>query len=421
MSNLSLFIEKMKFYYILVYLKMKQDYFIAYIYFYVFLMPWNFFNGQMGFLTILLFVWWLKIGKNKGYFENLKFLCYSKPLVLFFLFILLSYVSLLWTENVEYGIHSLKLYNYYFLMVPVLFTSLTYQYAKNVFYIFLFSIAFYGLFSIFIFFDLITFIDGALSENPRGILPYAIVSPYMAIGFLTSVILFICSKENNIKFLFLFLGMVFFISLFINNGRAGQFAFFMTMIVLLLAYRKYFINFKYFVGVIIIFIGGLYFLNYLGKLDRVILGINEIKNSEERQFEGSWGERIYMWHIAFNLIKKEPLFGIGIGDTVDEIIKYGIKYPSKATWVRGFHNQHFDILVRYGIVGYSLFLVSILLLLYQVREDTFFFPIGLVFFCITFFDGIGDVIITMKPYTYVFMLFFVLLTISVRDKNMYLK
>lgn len=421
MFSLSVLIENVKFYYAIILSEMKKNYFVSYIYFYIALMPWNFFNGQMGILTGVLFAWWLKIGSEKGYFKKLKFIFYSKPFVLFFLFVLLSYVSLLWSENFDYAIKSLKFYNYYFLMVPILFTSLTYQYAKNGLYVFLLSIGLYALFSITIFLDITTFIEGSTSEDPKGILAYAIVTPYMAIGFFSSVVLAVFHRETNLRFFFLGLGIVFLIGLFINNGRAGQLSFFMTIITFLVVYRKYFMSSKYFIGAIIICLGGLYSLYHLGKLDRVIMGINEIKHSEERQFEGSWGGRLYMWQIAFSLIQKEPFFGIGIGDTVDEIIKYGEKYPSQAIWIRGFHNQHLDILVKYGIIGYALFLISILLLLYQVREEVFFFPIGLLFFSVTLFDGIGDVILNMKPYTYVFMLFFIFLMVAIRDRNISLK
>ena len=40
----------------------KQDYFKIYMFIYVFFLPWNFFSGFFGNMTILLFIWWLIIG-----------------------------------------------------------------------------------------------------------------------------------------------------------------------------------------------------------------------------------------------------------------------------------------------------------------------------------------------------------------------
>ena len=37
----------------------KEDKYILFVYFYLFIMPWNFFKWQMGVLTVILFIWWL--------------------------------------------------------------------------------------------------------------------------------------------------------------------------------------------------------------------------------------------------------------------------------------------------------------------------------------------------------------------------
>ncbi|HIO90571.1 MAG TPA: O-antigen ligase domain-containing protein, partial [Campylobacterales bacterium] len=81
----------------------KKDWFINYIYFYVFVMPWNFFNGQMGTLSIVLLIWWLLVGKDRGYFIKLKDIVKVKPLLLLIIFFLYAYLSLLWTENIEFA------------------------------------------------------------------------------------------------------------------------------------------------------------------------------------------------------------------------------------------------------------------------------------------------------------------------------
>jgi hypothetical protein len=39
---------------------------------YIFFLPYNFFSGFFSNLTIFLFIWWLIIGKKKGYFLKVK-------------------------------------------------------------------------------------------------------------------------------------------------------------------------------------------------------------------------------------------------------------------------------------------------------------------------------------------------------------
>ena len=127
---------------------------------------------------------------------------------------------------------------------------------------------------------------------------------------------------------------------------------------------------------------------------------------KETQFAGSWGHRAYMWYAAADGISNHPLFGAGVGDTMDEFIEYGNKNPSKATWLRSYHNQHLDYLNKYGIIGYLLFLSSI-----------FFFVIWLIFFSISLIDSVGDNIIMHKPFNNIYALVFVLLAILVSKKK----
>lgn len=397
--------------------KIKEDYFISYIYLYIFLMPWNFINDQMGILSIILVIWWLIIGKRKEYFSKMKTIFEFKPLLLIILFFTFSYLSLLWTDNYEAAITGLKYYKYYWIMIPVLFTTLTKEQAKNGLYILIFSVGCYALFSILIYLNIVHIIDHTSDptgiSNPRGILAYAIITPYMAIGFLSSLIIAYYNNSKIIKVVFIAIAFLCLFGLLINNGRAGQLAFFSTFGVLLIIYRKYLINPKILLSIIFILSTSIYLLNNLNKLDRFETGIKSLKNLEKTNFSGSWGARAYMWYAAADILKKDPILGVGTGDNIDRFIEYTKTNPSNSTWMRSFHNQHLDTLTKYGIVGYLLLWGSIVWLLYSLKNNKFYFSLGIIFFSITFFDGFGDIILLMKPYNNIFMLVFLLLSITI--------
>lgn len=390
-------------------------YFKMFFYFYIFVMPWNFFNGQMGTLTIILFVWWLYLNKEYKFYRKLINLPTLTPLTIFLVFLGWSYLSLLWTEDFEWAKISLKFYKYYWFLIPIVLTAITKEEAIKSLYVLSISLGIYSLFSISIFLDIIQIHDQTTNpnspSNPRGILAYAVVTPFMAISFFFSLLIYIFDKRR-IRYLFLFFTLTSFIAIFINNGRAGQLAFFATIIIFLIVNRKYFLNLKTIAGAFIVIFLGISTLQYTGKLDRMLNAFSkELLHAKENNFSGSWGTRAYMWYAAYHLIPKHPFIGAGTGDHINEFIEFTKTHPSEATWLRSFHNQHLDTLMKYGLIGYILLWGSVIYLLYLLRKmaDVFIFSLGLAFCSITFFDGIGDIILLMKPYNNLFILIFLLL------------
>ena len=392
---------------------LKENVFITYVYIYIFLMPWNFFNGQMGILSVLLFIFWLKKIINKDFKTEMKKLFSFPPvfcLSMFFIFVLLS---LLWTENIKHAFaEDIKFYKYYLLVLPILFTSISDKEALLGIKVFLVSLCFYAIFSIAIYLGLVY----SFSDQ-RGILPYSIVTPYMAIGLLSSIIFFFQTKDKQ-RMLFFVCTLFFLIALFINQGRAGQLAFVITLFILLLVnYKILFKNMKYLILSTFIIIIAIYTLSNNGKLDRLQTGFNELTHIEESNFSGSWGYRAYMWYAAWDIFKKNPIIGVGAGDNIDEFRKYAAKNPSNATWLGTFHNQHLDYITKYGIIGYSLFISSLFLLIFYARKNLLIFNLSIIFFSITFFDALGDVLLHMKPYNNIFILLFTLVTIIILKNN----
>ena len=92
--------------------KIKLEPLKSFILLWIFILPWDFFKNIMGFSTVIMIVLWLFLGKSKGYFKKLKEILSNKPIIIFILFILFSYLSLIWSNNQKTAFSELNFYKY---------------------------------------------------------------------------------------------------------------------------------------------------------------------------------------------------------------------------------------------------------------------------------------------------------------------
>jgi O-antigen ligase len=208
------------------------------------------------------------------------------------------------------------------------------------------------------------------------------------------------------------------IGLFINLGRTAQLAFFITLIIFAIYNIKNILSWRYIIAILAV--GAFfYFAGSLGKLERFKIGVHQAQSAiEKKEFTGSGGFRVYAWYASYDIIKRHPVFGVGVGDNIDEFKLFAEKHPGEAgDFLMSLHNQHLDTLTRYGVVGYVLLWGSVLWLLTCLKKNRRFFPLALIFFSITFFDGLGDIILLMKPYNNIFIVMFILFSIIVYKED----
>ena len=406
-------------------LKEKVALIKLYMYLYIFLLPFNFFSGFFSNLTFILFFWWLFVGKREGYFQKIKEIFKNKPLVLFLLFITYAILSLFWSSNLEAGMDELDYYKYYPIIVLVFFTVFKKEDIKIAFYVLIFSFAVYALFSLSLYMDLFTIKikEYVSSKNdPKGILPYAVVTFYMSISVFFSVYYFFKEENKKLKYIFLFTAIISFFTLIVNNGRMGQLSFICTLFILIIFYMKYLFKYKKItISFILIFTIGCFYLYNSSKLDRYFKGFQELKHSyENKEYVGSWGPRLFMWSAAKELIPQNLFFGAGVGDALDELNQYKKDSKKSISWITHYHNNYFEYIAKFGILGYSIFLFSILVLLISLyKKNKYFFILGLIFYTMFFINGFGDSIIRMSNFDNFFILVFILFSISIQEKINY--
>jgi O-antigen ligase len=147
----------------------------------------------------------------------------------------------------------------------------------------------------------------------------------------------------------------------ITIGRSG----YVIVTTSLLCFSIYKMHRHHFVKQLLIFglVGILttgFFLSSKTSRDRIYLGINEFTQPKTEGNAGSMGVRHYWWIHSVNMIKKNPILGIGTGafeEGLNQEIN-GLSGPI-ATKTNDPHNQYLKILVEQGIIGFIALLAII--------------------------------------------------------------
>lgn len=354
-------------------------------------------NGKLIIPILLLFSLWIFEGKfvQKGHqlFDSKLFL-----LLLFFLSF--SLLSLLWSDYTSIGIKSINPFNYYLLIIPVLFTSIP---KEKVFY--LIEAFVYGMLvhiTFFFFSDMI----GWTPKHPFYI-PYAIYAAFTAFSSLFFLNRFIKSQKNKFDYIYLILFILLTLFIFSHDGRSAQIAFLATLILYLFIIQKHIFRTMIFTGLLIfsisIFI--MYFApSTVSKYNEAYLDLK--RTILLQQFNGSWSWRAGAYLTSFYVIEKNPLVGTGLGDSQDayqRIIERGeMQALYSVAWMDSPHNQYLGILMKVGIIGTLPFLL-ILFLFYRLpivnRELK---HLSIIFMTLACISMMFDEVLQMKPYNIYF-------------------
>lgn len=402
----------------------KNDWFLNYVYFYIFITPWLLFNAQLAVTTAILFIWGV-IKYKKEMFLNLKKMAGFLPLTLLFLFIGYIYLSILWSNPMIKGLeHINNYYKYTLLFLPVILVSLNKESATKAMKLLAISFALYAVYSILIYLNLIH-IEGSDHANPKGHLRHLIVGQYMVIGFFVGALVAYFSKIKKEKILFSIVALLSFIGLFINMSRTAQISFFLILIIFTFLFlKKYIFNIKAIFLFILITISSMYLLYENNRLDRYMLAYKEFQKAmNDNNYTGSFGIRLYFAKAGIQIFKDNPIFGTGAKENrflLQEIERNDPNYHSDngtGNIINHFHNEHIDTLTAYGIVGYSLLFFSIVFLIYKLRKQELYYYISLSVFLSLFFNSLANKTLSVKPLSYIYILFFLMLAIIALNKN----
>ena len=383
-------------------------------------LPHTILPGKAGFISLLFFALWIYEGNFKTKIQTL----YNSKLFLSILgFIFFLSLSLLWTEYKNIGILRLSAYKYYLFIIPVLITSLTKEHAIKLIHAFVLGIILHALLMILFSYNLVNL--------PTKINLYNPYSVYGAFFVFSTFYCFFYSHQNlNNKniirgLIYLSCSIVLTYLIFTNNGRSSQIAFICSAILALTLLHK---NWQKTVISIIIATALLTTISLSSNIikSRYSAAKYDIEKIIKGDYQGSWGARWGLLVTNYEVFKQNPIWGIGIGDTQDEMQRVIARGKNQASYAVAYydhsHNYYIATLTSAGILGFILYLLIHIYLFKLPIKHTEMKYLSLIFLTIPIVNSIADNILLYKPYNMYFAIMialFINLSLPEKDKNIH--
>lgn len=328
---------------------------------YAFLMP---IHGKakssVFFCILILFLY------RRNFIYYLK-LAFKIELLKYFIFLYLVFVfGMFYTTDISSGMAFMDKAKQ--LIFPLLFLSfLDTRFSFRVLNAFIFGVLLSELVSYAIHFEIIPpelFIGKykiyqTTISDPSPFYGHGIHNIFLAI--VISILLYrIIVKEIDNIYIKIF-SLLFITTAFINmsliGGRIGYLAIFiLVFLVLILSYKKQ-IKKIIFISSLLILAMIVYLYNFSNQFEKRLGDTksdieNIIKNDN---YNSSIGLRIITSKYSLEVLKENPLLGVGTGDAMNEIYKLAEnKHPYIKTYMPHPHNLYLQVLMQVGILGFSI-------------------------------------------------------------------
>jgi len=332
-----------------------------------FLMPLTVFGANLTIVTICLI--WLLSGNYKSKFNQIisnKLMCTS------IIFFCLHVVGLIWSEDVIWGLHIVHKMWYFLLLFPILFTIVSKSYIKYYVYSFLCAIFLTEVISYLVWFQIIGVFKNATIDNPTPFMSHISYNPILAFSIYLVLHEIVFNKKlSNILFSFYsFFAVSMGVNMFITGGRAGQVSFFVMVSILIFQILDK-QRLKSIIAIMIV-IPTIFFAAYQSSdlfQERVDLVKKEAISHSDKEYS-SVGLRINYALNSWEIIKKNPIIGVGTGDFPLEYAKINeINSPTLPNTSNP-HNMYTLVLVQLGFLG----LASMLAIFYYQIKFSFNSP-----------------------------------------------
>ena len=341
--------------------------------FLAFLMPLTV-SGANTIIVIICFLW-LFSGDYKAKYNQIMS---SKLMIASIVFYCLHVIGMFWTEDIQWGLHILHKMWYFLLLFPILFNIVQRKYINYYLSAFLIAIALTEIASYLVWFEIIPPFMKASVGNPTPFMSHISYNPILTLAiYMVLHEIFFNKKLTNLVFSFYsFFAISMTINMFITGGRAGQVAFFVMLSILIIQiFEKQRIKSLL---VILIMIPSIFIIAYQTSnlfKSRVDQAITETLSYSDGSYN-SIGFRVHYTKNSFEVIKQNPIIGIGTGDFPSEYKK--INQIRNATLNRlnlsplpnttNPHNMYTLITMQLGLIG----LVSMLSIFYYQIKLSFY-------------------------------------------------
>ena len=354
-------------------------------------------------LVVLLPLVWLLEGGLK---DKYKQIVANKFLATLGVFLIFNALSLLWSSNIQEALHILRL-NSYLLATFVIATKIKSEHIRPVITAFLAGMFISEMIAYGVFFQLWSFKEATVA-NPSPFMFWIDYSVFMAFS---AVLLLYRALSDHYKIWQRLAFGLFFLSvvgnLFLTNGRTGQVAFVVAVIAVFI--MRYKLTIKSMLMSLVL-LGAIVTTAYNVSntfKHRSNWAINDIKNIMHLNLNSSWGIRVAFWITSFDILKSNPVVGVGVGDYKDEtknVLKNDKYSHLLSGGTKAFighshpHNQYLLILVQMGIAGFIIFAYMIYQLISLKIKDNEIKQLSLLFVIIFFVSCFAEPLL-IKPFT----------------------
>jgi len=326
-----------------------------------FLMPLTVFGGNL--IIVIICLLWLFSGNYKSKFDQI---INNKLILASIVFFCIHLVGLLWTEDLAWGLHIVHKMWYFIGLFPILYTIVRKDYIRHYISAFILAISITEVCSYLVWFEIIEPFKNATVLNPTPFMSHISYNPILAFAiYLVLHEIFFNKKIINLVFaLYSFFAISMTINMFITGGRAGQVMFFaMLTIIIFQFFNTQKIKALFLISVLI---PGIFFTAYATSdlfQKRVDAAVKNITNYPENK-ASSVGLRITFSLNSWEVIKKNPIIGVGTGDFPIEYKKINkINSPGLRNTTNP-HNMYTIVAMELGALG----IISMLsILYYQIK------------------------------------------------------
>lgn len=290
---------------------------------------------------------------------------FSNKVVRAFAYLFAIYVvGMLWTENIEEGLSAIKSIKYGLYLI-IFYVIADGRYIDKVIGAFILGMLISELTSYGIILGIlpwkleiygILFYQAAAVGDPSPFLNhihYGVALAFVVLLLLQKAIF--TTKYIPLKIMMFVFATTATANIFITGGRTGYITFFLLITTLSIFYlRKLTLVFLIMLPIIfmIAYNNSDVFKNRVVQTEKNILNLL----SDNPNFNTSLGMRGGIYYYGINTIKNNLFFGVGTGDSLDEIKK---NTPDKWDNIKNIqheHNQFLSVLVSFGLVGFVIFL-----------------------------------------------------------------
>ena len=313
-----------------------------------FLLPLTVFGANV--VIVFIVVLWFFSGNYRSKYTQI---ISSKLLLASLIFYGFHILGMFWTEDLSWGFEILHKMWYFLLLLPILFTITKKEYFSKCVTAFTFAILLTEIMSYLIWFELIPPFKNAEVHNPTPFMSHVSYNPILAFAiYLVMHQVFFNKDLSKVKFFWYSLfSITMSINMFITGGRAGQVMYFAMLSILIFQFFN-FEKIKSFFAIIIV-IPAIFFTAYQASplfKERVDFAISDIV-TYEKTTNTSVGKRLTFAINSWELIKENPLIGVGTGDFPSEYEKINTANQSGTPNASNPHNMYTLVLVQLGLIG----------------------------------------------------------------------